>query len=141
MKKSLLAVAAMLTIGTSAIAQPFSENFNSGIPSTWAMIKGDNNTISPNLVPVIVTKLGNQAWMAWQRGTGDSCIITTSWFSPPGKADRWLITPSFQVTDPNMVLSWEDFATDNSFPDSMQVWVSPTAGTTVNSFTTMLYSE
>lgn len=141
MKKALLAAAAMLAIGSSAMAQPFSENFNSGIPSNWPMIKADNNTISPNLVQSIVTKLGAQAWMAWPKATGDSCVITTSWFSPAGKADRWLLTPAFQVTDPNMVLSWEDYATDNSYPDSMQVWVSPTAGTTASSFTTVIYND
>ena len=103
------------------------------------MINADNKTPDPGLGTTIVNKLTAQAWMASEVAPGDSAAMTVSWFSPVGKADRWLITQSFQVTDPNMVLTWEDFAPDASYTDSIQILVSPTAGTTTSAFTTTLY--
>jgi hypothetical protein len=140
MKKVLLA-SAVLTAASGMVANAqLSENFNSGIPSTWIMLKNDNFIPSANLNAAIVSKLTTQAWMAWPRAVGDSCALTTSYFTSPAKADRWLITPAFQVNDPNMVLSWEDYSSDASYPDSIQVLVSPTAGTTAASFTATLYN-
>ncbi|MBS1775190.1 MAG: Omp28-related outer membrane protein [Bacteroidetes bacterium] len=140
MKKLLLLSALSGVLCSNVVAQPFTETFNSGIPATWLMIKNDNNVPSSSLNAKIVSKLTTQAWMAWPRATGDSCALTTSWFATPGTADRWLITPSFQVTDTNMVLSWEDYATDAGNPDSIQVLLSPTAGSTTSAFTTTLYN-
>ena len=139
MKRLLLAGAVMMGMSANVQAQPFTQNFNAGIPPTWPMIKADNHIPSSSLVGAIVTKLSNQAWMSWSKGSGDSCAITTSWFTSPAKADRWLLTPSFQVNDPNMVLSWEDYATDGSFADSIQVMIATNAGTTTADFTTTLY--
>ncbi|MBS1589970.1 MAG: choice-of-anchor J domain-containing protein [Bacteroidetes bacterium] len=140
MKKLLLLSALSGVLCSNVVAQPFTETFNSGIPATWLMIKNDNNVPSSSLNATIVSKLTTQAWMAWPRATGDSCALTTSWFATPGTADRWLITPSFQVTDTNMVLSWEDYATDAGYADSIQVLLSPTAGSTTSAFTTTLYN-
>lgn len=142
MKKLVLSCAALVMLGYgTARAQAWSQDFNSGIPANWVMINADGKTPTSNWVPAIVSGLTTKAWMSWIRDTNDSCAITTSWFDPAGKADRWLITPSFQVTDPNMVLTWEDYATDASFADSIQILVSPTAGTTQADFTATLYNQ
>ncbi|MBS1783285.1 MAG: choice-of-anchor J domain-containing protein [Bacteroidetes bacterium] len=141
MKKLLLLSALTGVLCSDVVAQPFTETFNSGIPATWLMIKNDNNVPSSSFNATIVSKLTTQAWMAWPRAAGDSCALTTSWFTSPGTADRWLITPSFQVTDTNMVLSWEDYAADSTVADSLQVLLSPTAGTTAAAFTTTLYNS
>jgi hypothetical protein len=66
-------------------------------------------------------------------------MLTTSLFNPAGTADRWLYTPQFTVNDPNMVLTWEDAAGISGAIDSLEVWVSPSGGTTVGDFTQMLY--
>lgn len=139
MKKLLLAGAFLSA--AAANAQPFSENFNAGIPSTWSMIKNDANTPYSGFNALIVSKMATQAWMAWPKTATDSCALTISYFTPAGVADRWLITPSFQVTSSNMVLFWDDYAADGTYTDSVQVMVSPTAGTTMGSFTTTLYND
>lgn len=131
---------ALLGSSQQAKAQAWSENFNSGIPATWVKINVDGLIPNANFNTAIVTGLTNNAWMAWQRATGDSAALTTSYFTSAAQADRWLITPSFQVTSTNMVLSWEDYTPDPSWIDNMEVRVSPTAGTTASSFTTSLYN-
>ena len=146
MKKSLLSifsVALCAGLATNTSAQPFTENFNGSpaIPANWVMINGDSKIPSNQLNAAIVTKLTTQAWMGWPRAAGDSCALTVSYFSSPAKADRWLITPSFMVTDPNMFITWEDYSSDATYTDSIQVLVSPTAGTTAASFTATLYNN
>lgn len=138
MKRLLLPLALGVALGANA---QWSENFNSGIPSTWTMTKVDNNIPSANLNSSIVSHLSTQAWMAWPITVTDSCALTVSYFSPAGKADRWLITPPITVNDPNMVLYWDDYAVDNTFTDSLQVLVSPTNSTTTSTFTATLYND
>ncbi len=141
MKKLLLLCGAVL-VGMGANAQLAMENFNSpGIPANWVRINADGLTPSTSFTQAIQDSLAVTSWMKWPVGTGDSAMLTVSWFSPAGKADRWLITPAFTVTDPNMIIKWQDYAADPSYTDSMQVWVSPTAGTTVPDFTAKLYDQ
>lgn len=140
MKKILLSGVALTMLAGSASAQLALENFNAGFPATWSMVKVDNNTPSSQWVPAIVTGLTNKAWMTWPKGSGDSCMLTTSVFSPAGTADRWIISPAFTVNDPNMVLSWDGTSPDAN-GDQLQVLVSPTAGTTTSSFTATVYNN
>lgn len=140
MKKILLSGVALAMLAGNATAQ-LSENFNGGFPATWSMIKNDNNAPSSSMwVTAIVTGLTAKAWMTWPRSSSDSCMLTTSVFSPAGTADRWIVSPAFTVTDPNMVLSWDGLSPDAN-GDNLQVWVSPTAGTTAASFTTKVYDD
>lgn len=140
MKKSLLLAAMSAFAISEANAQFALQNFNaSTLPANWGMIKVDNNIPGNGLNGWIVSQLTTNAWMLRTRGTGDSCMLTTSLFTPAGTADRWLYTPQFTVNDPNMVLTWEDAAGIEGAVDSLEVWVSPTGNTTVNDFTTMLY--
>jgi archaellum component FlaF (FlaF/FlaG flagellin family) len=66
-------------------------------------------------------------------------MLTTSLFNTPARADRWLITPSFSVNNANMIMSWTDQEGISGEVDSVQVWVSPTGGTTAASFTQKIY--
>ncbi len=84
-------------------------------------------------------RLTTDAWAGISRGGGDSAVFAPSWFTPAGKADRWLISPSFTVT-PDMFLLWEDMAYNASYADSLQILVSPTAGTTTASFTQTIWN-
>jgi hypothetical protein len=141
MKKTLLTCGALLLMGWGANAQLAMENFNAaGLPANWVMIKVDSHVPNAGLNAIIVDSLTNSAWMKWPVSATDSCMLTTSYFvNATDQADRWLITPSFTVTSANMVLKFQDYAVDPSYPDKTQVWVSPTAGTTVPDFTTKLY--
>jgi hypothetical protein len=140
MKKTLLLAAlGILTLG-DANAQFALQNFNATtLPAGWGMIKVDNNTPGTGLNAWIVSQLTANAWMVRSRTTTDSCMLTTSLFTPAGTADRWLYTPQFTVNDPNMVITWEDAAGISGVIDDLEVWVSPTGGTTVPDFTAMIY--
>ncbi|MFA6152975.1 MAG: choice-of-anchor J domain-containing protein [Chitinophagaceae bacterium] len=140
MKKLLLASALVLAM-PSAKAQLALQNFNAaGIPTGWTMINVDGKTISTDLNTLIQSGLKANAWMKWLNTTGDSMMITTSLFTTTGAADRWLITPSFNVTSADMMLAWYDAQPYSSTgaSDDMEVLVSTTGGTTTGSFTTNL---
>ncbi len=139
MKKAILFGGLLLGMAAQANAQLAKETFNSGLPATWSMIKVDNNTPSSGLNAKIVTAMSSQAWMTWTRGTNDTSVLTISMFTPAGTADRWLISPAFTVNDPKMILSWLDAEGISGKTDNLQIWVSPTAGTTTSSFTTKVY--
>jgi len=142
MKKTLLAMLALAGLSQAAHAQLALENFNGpGLPAGWTMFKEDNNIVTPTLYQApIPTVLTAQAWMKRHRAAGDSAMSTVSNFTPPGRADRWLVTPTFTVNNPNMVIKWEDWASGGAqFNDSVQLWVSTTGGTTAASFTTKIY--
>ncbi len=140
MKKTLLLIVTAAMLLPKAQAQLALTNFNTGLPGTWTMIKVDNNTPSNALNAVIVTALTSNAWMTRYRAAGDSCMLTTSSFTPAGTADRWLVTPSFTVTDAKTIIKWEDVEGVDGPADSLEVWVSPTAGNTVPDFTNKIYS-
>jgi hypothetical protein len=144
MKKLLLATALVLSMPV-AKAQLALQNFDAaGIPAGWTMINVDGKTISTLLNTAIQTGLKANAWMKWPKGTtGDTIMITTSLFSPTGAADRWLITPSFNVTSTDMMLSWYDAQpySPAGLLDKMEIWVSTTGGATTASFTTNLGSS
>jgi thiol-disulfide isomerase/thioredoxin len=138
--KKLLLVSTLLLSMSSAKAQLALENFNSGtLPSGWVLIS-DGKTVNSTFtgVAAIRTALNAAAWTPYEIvATGNFSMITTSYFTPAGTADRWMITPSFTVTSANTVFKWQDYNLGSA--EKNQVYISPTAGTTAASFTTKLY--
>jgi len=142
MKKLLLTFVAAIGLAASANAQLALENFNAGTtpaPAGWTLIN-DGHTVSSSFTTVsgLPGHLTANAWWPQITGTGEYSMITTSDFTPSATADRWLITPSFNVTSANMVIQWDDY--DLGSGEAIQVLVSPTAGTTAASFTATVYS-
>ncbi|MDI9320593.1 MAG: choice-of-anchor J domain-containing protein [Phycisphaerales bacterium] len=131
----------MLLAMSSANAQLALENFNAaGMPSGWTMIS-DANVLASTITPAwIIPKLNAAAWTKFPIATGDSGMITTSYFTPAAAADRWLITPSFNVTSALMAITWNDNEMSSSGASPIEVWVSTTGGATAASFTTKLLS-
>ena len=142
MKKRLLCLGlAVGLISFKASAQLALEDFNAGyvLPTGWVLIN-DGHTVSTSFTgsTAIQDSLNNHAWWPFQiKATGDYSMITTSLFTPAATADRWLITPSFAVTSANMAIQWDD--NDLNSGEYMDLKVSPTAGTTIPSFTKTLY--
>lgn len=142
MKKQLLAIA-VLTAGISK-AQIWSENFTSATPpglvSGWLQNNVDGRTVAASAT----FSFGTNAWVSrdYSAATDPSyaahgkVMVSTSWYTPAGAANDWLITPSFTVPV-NGVLSWDAIAPDASFPDGYLVKIS-TTGTTTTSFGTTL---
>ena len=141
MKKQLLAIALLAT--GIANAQIWSENFNSTptqtIPTSWSQKNVDGLTVTSSLASY---SFGTNAWITrdWTSfdPTHAKVCVSTSWYTPAGTANDWLITPSFTVPA-NSVLEWDARVTDASFPDGYSVKIS-TTGTTVASFTTNLFT-
>jgi len=142
MRKNLLALAAaaaMTSVGISANAQLATENFETGIPATWLMIN-DANTPAIFTNAALNDSLSHNAWIRYKvDGTNFGySMFSTSYFTSAATADRWLISPAFTVTSANTILKWAQ--TDLGSGETLQVLVSPTAGTTAASFTATLVS-
>ena len=149
MKKLLLTFVAAIGLAASANAQLALENFNAGtipVPAGWTLIN-DGHTVrtavgsAPGFTSLVWLQdsLDKYAWYPIEAlSSGDYQMITTSMFTPSATADRWLITPPFNVTSDSMVIQWDDY--DLGSGEAIQVLVSPTAGVTAGSFTATIYS-
>ncbi len=143
MKKQLLA----LSILTASFvqAQTFTQNFSSatapGLPASWLQNNVDGLTVAS---AVSSYSFGTNAWVTVDlSGSSDPAnaahakvAASTSYYTPAGISNDWLITPSFTVPA-NGVITWEANAPDASFQDGYLVKIS-TTGTTVASFSTTL---
>jgi len=143
-KKLLLLSIAVGLISFNTKAQLALENFNSStLPTGWVLIN-DGNTVSTSFTgsTAIQDTLDVHAW--WPEialgVAGDYQMITTSLFTPPAAANRWLITPSFNVTSANTVFQWDDYDLNASGGEFFELKLSPTAGITAPAFTKMLYA-
>lgn len=148
MKKILLTFMAAIGIAASANAQLALETFDhaGALPTGWAM-QSDGHTVSTSLfgggLPALVTALDANAWYpvsGSSTGFGsasDYQMITTSYFTPAATADRWIMSPSFNVTSPYMVIQWDD--NDLGSGEVMNVLASATASTVTGTYTS-LYS-
>ncbi len=131
LQKLLLGGAAIMACQI-AIAQPtFQENFATEIPATFVLIN-DANT------PATQVAFATNAWTHFNAPNIGGLARSTSWFTPAGTADRWLITPSIQVPT-GAFLTWKAGAVDQSFADGYEVRLS-TGGTTAADFSTVLFS-
>jgi len=156
MKKRLLFLGmAAGIISFNASAQLALETFDhAGAPPTgWTMINDANIVASTGTgaftgISGLAASLTAPAGSAWvpinsmYTGFGSSTdyqMITTSDFSPAGTANRWLITPSFSIPVGNdsMVIQWQDNNLESN--ETIEVLLSPTAGTTAGSFTSVIY--
>ncbi len=107
----------------------FLEDFETGIPGTWATI--DNNGSAGNAaVNPPFDGTNATAWLPLdQNGTGDTEAYSTSWNNPATQAaDDWLISPLFAVGAGNS-LAWDAQALDATFNDGYEVYVTTGAQT------------
>ena len=130
----LLAVAAMTV--TPAVGQTYLEcDFDNGIPSDFTLI--DNDGLSPSSSMAKIGFKPGTAWIAETPKGGDSpAACSTSWYTPAGQADDWMITPAFTVTGDNSVLRWRAMASDKGHRDGYAVYISTSAGTAIADFDT-----
>jgi len=108
----------MLVLGTAFIgqlqAQTFYEDFQGGaIPATWTVVNNDS------LVPK------TDAWVINDDGDGNFFATSTSWYTPAGTSDDWLISPPITLGE-NETLSWKARAQDVDYPDGYEVRISTT---------------
>lgn len=143
MKRKLLftGLLAMAASQFHANAQVWSENFNNGMPATWILHNVDGLTPYPSTAFVTdawVTRIKTDA--AGTPIAGDSVLTSTSWYSPAGTSNDWVVTHPFMVTDVNTVIKWDALASNATYTDGYEVRVSPTGGSNVADFTDIIFS-
>lgn len=138
MKLILLSSLLLLTGVSHAQTLVFTEDFQTGIPAGFTLLAEDGYTVDPSVSEF------QPAWISLPDPLNaiDTVAGATSYFTPVGIADRWLITPAITLGSYGNILSWEARSHDASFPDSYQVLIS-TTDTQVSSFDTLkiVYSE
>lgn len=111
----------------------YNEDFQSGLPVSYSIVDNDGLTPDP-----AVSEFAD-AWISLvdPENTSDTIMGSTSFFSPVGQADRWLITDAITLGGYGNIVYWETKSHDPSFPDSYFVMVSST-DTQLSSFTDTL---
>lgn len=135
MKKSLLTLSALFAIGASFSQVVMSENFDAStaLPAGWVQYNVDGLTVASNLSTY---NFGTNAWIVRANnvtGSGNMAI-STSWYTPAGTANDWLVSPSVNIpASGTTILQFDAMGADANFPDGFKVYVSST-GNTVSDF-------
>lgn len=104
----------------------FQEDFQGGaLPAGWAVWDVDG------LTPAMGVDFVDAAWVIDQAEMGEFWAFATSWYSPAGASDDWLISPPITL-GATANLGWSAVSLDGDFPESYEVYVVPT---TVTEFT------
>lgn len=123
----------ILSLGSMLQAQVFySQDFEDGFGD---MILVDND----GLIPAPNVSGYPNAWNLSSNLSETQAAISNSWYSPPGVADDWMITPVITGTTGKTLLRWTAKAQDPQFPDGYQVLLSPTGSETLADFTVVLF--
>lgn len=109
------------------------DHFEAGSSVAWTIIDADG------LTPDDAVDFMTGAWVVAADGVNPTpanrVAVSTSYYSPTGAADDWLISPAITL-DAHSVLSWRAYAPDSDYRDGYQVRISTTtpdvAGLTAN---------
>lgn len=99
----------------------FNADFNAGgMPANFTLYNVDNRT------PASAVAYVTDAWIVRDDfvTTADSCAFSTSWYTPAGSADDWMVTPAITLPATAATLSWEGLAPDPQYPDGYEVYVT-----------------
>ena len=147
MKKNLLCLAVLVSISTGVNAQQiFAEDFDGAGPGigSWTVIDVDGRTVDPEVNFI------TNAWIAIDREgadgnyggpAGNFAAASTSWYTPAGASNDWLISPVIDLsTAVNPRVKFQAKAQDANYRDGYQLKVAPNGGNTVADFTDTLFS-
>ena len=124
MKKLLFTVSALLLAGHSFSQTIMSENFDAAttLPTGWTQLNIDGLTPATN-----VNYMGTSGWIARPKATGstDNQAVSTSWYTPAGTSNDWLISPSIAVPATGVnVVQFDAMAPDANYLDGFKVYIS-----------------
>jgi hypothetical protein len=107
----------------------FQEDFEGGVlPKGWVVQDVDGNTTA------METSFVDAAWVIGDPlMSGNQFAISTSWYSPGGVSDDWLISPVITL-GATATLQWNAQATDPGYADGYQVFVVPSDVTEFTDF-------
>ncbi len=144
--KKILLFASFMAIPFLGNAQIFQENFDGAGPgfSAWTLIDVDGLTHEATMAD-----FDAGAWIRKDRGgpipnyggpDNDYAAMSSSWYSPAGTSNDWLVSPQITLPAANTYLQWDAKAQDALYPDGYKVMLAPNGGNTVSDFTVELFS-
>jgi hypothetical protein len=139
MKKKLLLIGAIALSSATVKAQIiFSENFDAAatMPTGWAVHNVDG------LAPATNVNYVTDAWVVRAGATTGNICTSTSWYTPAGVSNDWLVTPAISVPATGTYnLVFDVQAPDADYPDGYYIKVS-TTGQGVSDFSgAAIYTE
>ncbi|AYN02228.1 T9SS-dependent choice-of-anchor J family protein [Chryseobacterium sp. 3008163] len=130
MKKVL---SSLLLASTSMImfGQVFSSGFetNNGPLTNWTLYNVDG------LTPASQVSFVTGAWVASAEEFGNNVAMSTSYYSPSGIANDWMVSPAITLPAGTNTLYWHAKSYDATYKESYKVYIS-TTGNAVSNFTT-----
>lgn len=119
----LVAVASLQGVAASRL----SLDFNNGIPPEVKLY--DLDGLKPAADVEFTGLKAGIPWVAYDlEKTGSRVAVSTSWYTPAGKADDWMVLPSVDVTA-DTELRWTARAFDPQLSDGYSVYLSCTGDT------------
>lgn len=116
-----------------ARAESLLVDFESGLPETFTYIDNDGNTPAPD-----TESSGFDKGVAWTSiylsEEKNRVACSTSWYSPAGTSDDWMILPPLKVDNEKTRLKWKAKASDPYMSDGYSVYVSA-GGNSIADFT------
>lgn len=114
--------------GYAAENKAITIDFRHGMPQDLTLIDADGLTPSPD-VEYMGFSVG-KPWVAYDvEDTGEKVACATSWYSPAGQAQDWMILPALDVDPYHPILKWEARSVDGNLRDGYAVYISSTAET------------
>ena len=105
-----------------ARAESLLVDFESGLPETFTYIDNDGNTPAPD-----TESSGFDKGVAWTSiylsEEKNRVACSTSWYSPAGTSDDWMILPPLKVDNEKTRLKWKAKASDPYMSDGYSVCV------------------
>lgn len=125
MKQILFYIGSVIILSnTTSFSQTtaFQESFDSGIPATFTMYNVDGLTPDASVAEY------TNAWIGKTDPADptNNVASATSYFSPVGSANRWLVTPAISLGNFGNTLTWQAKSHDASYSESYYVLVSTT---------------
>ena len=125
-----------LGAGTVSASQKQVWDFSHEFPQGTVTEDADGLDPSPD-----TSRFQFQKGDAWKVSYVDSqdgfVAISTSWYSPKGKSNDWLILPPVTVREATAVLNWRARAWDKRYSDGYKVYVAPASATSAEDFASL----
>ncbi|MGE5861548.1 MAG: choice-of-anchor J domain-containing protein [Ignavibacteria bacterium] len=125
-KKTFSTAAALFSEDFDGIPGPTAGGAGTYVfPSGWNLVNVDNRTPAGSVSYV------NDAWERredFANNVTDSAAFSTSWYSPIGASDDWMISPPITIGE-NARLTWNAVTYDASYRDGYEVRISTTTQT------------
>jgi hypothetical protein len=117
--KLILSAILALPLAASAQTVVLNEDFQQGFPSDWTL-HNDTNEVHSSV------NMFTEAWIALPdpENPTDTVAASTSYFTTPADADRWMVSPAVTLGAFGNYLSWKAKSHDPSFPDNYRVMIS-----------------